>query len=225
MDIKNVIEMVQNYFKDGTALKNYEVIGVIPNNSSAFSEDNYLYRVLAKYVGENEYKTNTYAVWTSFNTSSNSMNYGHYDMSYKKAYELFSKGVIEPDVGVSTERLVELGKTLAEEIDGMIADPEDSYKLFKRLGLTEEELELFGIKKPKRYKKVNVEVTLKFPVVMEMDDDENYISDIEDYASDFIDNNGIDYYYCDADVIREDMTAVEAKNTCEDCFGYDDIEV
>lgn len=83
--MKNILEMVIDYFKANDL--RYEPISVRPCSSN--ENDDYLYCVLAKYIGNADFKKNTYAVWTCFNTSTNIMNYGHYDMSYKEAYRLF----------------------------------------------------------------------------------------------------------------------------------------
>lgn len=217
MNMMNVTTMVADYFEREEGLKNYEPIAVIPNGT-----DEYLYRVLGKYIEDCPFKKkNSYAVWMSFNTSTGSMNNGHYDMSYENAYELFATGKNESDVGISTERLVELGKTLADEVDSVVGDPEESYQLFKSLGLTEEELELFEIKKPKRYKKVDVEIVLKFPVIMEENEEEQYFG-YEDYAREYIENCGIDTVY--TTLKSEGVSTKDALENYQDCYGIDDIE-
>lgn len=68
---QNVIENINRYFLE--KLPNYEVVKVCPK--SCYEEDSYLYMVAAKK------NTGSYAVWTSWNEHTQSLNYGHYDLA------------------------------------------------------------------------------------------------------------------------------------------------
>ena len=170
----NVFEMVMNYFKENEGVKNYEPVGVIPDNNS---EQDYLYRVIAQYTGDDGWKKGTYAVWTSFNTTTQSLNYGHYDMSYKAAIKLF-KG--EEEKPISWERLSELATKFKDGLE--LDDKEEALKYFtEKCEMTDEELKYFGIEKPKKYKRVKVEVNFDFEMVLPEEADEDY------YASNILD--------------------------------------
>ena len=137
--MSNVLEMVIDYFKESD-LK-YEPISVRPY--SEFEGDNYLYCVLAKYIGNADFKQNTYAVWTCFNTSTNSMNYGHYDMSYEDACKFFIDYGKEKQP-ISYGRLSELA-TLFK--DGLLEDDVESAMEYfiETCEMSDVEFEYFGI--------------------------------------------------------------------------------
>lgn len=67
---ESVIINIKKYFQE--KLPNYEVVKV--RKKSCYEEDSYLYMVAAKK------NTGSYAVWTSWNESTKSLNYGHYDL-------------------------------------------------------------------------------------------------------------------------------------------------
>lgn len=68
---QNVIENIHRYFQE--KFPNYEVLEV--RKKSCYEEDSYLYMVAAKK------NTGSYAVWTSWNDSTQSLNHGHYDLA------------------------------------------------------------------------------------------------------------------------------------------------
>ena len=70
-DMKQVRKNVEEYFKKH--LPGYTVLEI--RKKSVFPEDNYLFMVSA--INE---KDGTYAVWTSWNETSQSLNYGHYNL-------------------------------------------------------------------------------------------------------------------------------------------------
>ena len=144
--VSNVLERIIDYF-DTNDLR-YEPISVRPCSSN--EKDNYLYCVLAKYIGDADFKKDTYAVWTCFNTSTNSMNYGHYDMSYEEACKFFidyGKGK-QP---ISYGRLSELA-TLFK--DGLLEDDiESAMEYFSdTCEMSDEEFDYFGLEIPGRFK-------------------------------------------------------------------------
>lgn len=76
-----VYKNVRSYFE--RELKNYEVILV----RQKITED-YLYRVMAQHK-----ITGEYAVWTCWNETTQSLNFGHYDLTKETAIDiLFCKG-------------------------------------------------------------------------------------------------------------------------------------
>lgn len=88
----NVVKIVKDYFKQNLA--NYTPISVC-RYSNAIA-DNYLYMV----IGKN--KNGTYACWSSFNISTESLNFGHYDIELYEDCKNILKGVFyditgEPD--------------------------------------------------------------------------------------------------------------------------------
>ena len=68
---EEVIIHIQEYFKE--KLPNYDVVKV--RRISWHKDDSHLFMVAAKK------KTGSYAVWTSWNESTQSLNYGHYDLA------------------------------------------------------------------------------------------------------------------------------------------------
>lgn len=67
---QKVIENIHRYFLE--KLPNYEVVKV--RQKSCYEEDSFLYIVTAKK------NTGSYAVWTSWNEQTQSLNHGHYDL-------------------------------------------------------------------------------------------------------------------------------------------------
>ena len=72
-----VIEDVKAYFKDH--LPKYAVLKV--RRKSYHPDDSYLYMVSAKK------DDGTYAVWTGWNETTKSLNYGHYDLTSEEDCE------------------------------------------------------------------------------------------------------------------------------------------
>ena len=70
-DMKQARKNVEEYFKKH--LPQYTVLEI--RKKSVFPEDNYLFMVSA--INEQD---GTYAVWTSWNETSQSLNYGHYNL-------------------------------------------------------------------------------------------------------------------------------------------------
>lgn len=82
IDYKTVINSVCDYFKNNQALVNYTPISVCPKSTHPLDE--HMYIVIAK-----ETKSDTYAIWSSWNITTQSLNHGHYQIpSYKKALKL-----------------------------------------------------------------------------------------------------------------------------------------
>ncbi len=82
IDYKTAINSVCDYFKNSQALINYTPINICPKSTHPLDE--HMYIVIAK-----EKKSDTYAVWSCWNTTTQSLNHGHYRIpSYKKALEL-----------------------------------------------------------------------------------------------------------------------------------------
>lgn len=68
---EEVIIHIQEYVQE--KLPNYEVVKV--RRKSWHKDDTHLYMVAAKK------NTGSYAVWTSWNENTQSLNYGHYDLA------------------------------------------------------------------------------------------------------------------------------------------------
>lgn len=86
IDYKTVINSVCDYFKNSQALVNYTPISVWPKSTHPLDE--HMYIVIAK-EKPRLYKSDTYAVWSCWNTTTQSLNHGHYQIpSYKKALKL-----------------------------------------------------------------------------------------------------------------------------------------
>lgn len=69
-EVRNEIEM---YFAEKNSLEYYMVSEV--QRASNHPEDNYLYMVIARKID------GTYSCWTSYNTTTHCLNYGHYGYS------------------------------------------------------------------------------------------------------------------------------------------------
>lgn len=81
--MKNVLDNVKEYFNKH--LPQYEVLNVTPK--SYHPDDSYLYMVSAKHK-----TNNTFAVWTSWNESIQSLNGGIYDLqSEEECEEIFKE--------------------------------------------------------------------------------------------------------------------------------------
>ena len=208
----NVFEMVMNYFKENEGVKYYEPVGVIPDNNS---EQDYLYRVIAQYTGNDSWKKGTYAVWTSFNITTQSLNYGHYDMSYKSAMKLF-KG--EEEKPISWNRLSELATKFKDGLEQ--DDKEEALKYFtEKCEMTDEELKYFGIEKPKKYKRVKVEVNFDFEMVLPEEADEDYyVGSVLDLGSILSDGCG-ERIYTDVKEEGIDTERAERMLNYEDYYG------
>lgn len=83
LDIEvSVVWHIKEYFQ--LKLPQYEVLEV--RRKSVYPEDSYLFMVSA--VKED----GTYAVWTSWNESTQCLNYGHYDLqSHEDCEKVFAK--------------------------------------------------------------------------------------------------------------------------------------
>lgn len=82
-DMKQVRKNVEEYLKKH--LPQYTVLEI--RKKSVFPEDNYLFMVSA--INE---KDGTYAVWTCWNETSQSLNYGHYNLqTLEECEQLFEE--------------------------------------------------------------------------------------------------------------------------------------
>lgn len=79
--LMSISKEIETYFQKH--LSGYEPLSMCPTNTS------YIYRVMAKRK-HNPYPgmMGDYAVWTCWNTTTNSLNCGHYDLSEKTAREI-----------------------------------------------------------------------------------------------------------------------------------------
>lgn len=213
----NVFEMITNYFKDEThGVNGYEPIGFRRKNET----DDYLYVVIARYVGDCAWKKGKYAVWTSFNTSMDggNMNNGNYELSFKDALTVFNGEEVKP---ISWDRLSELATKFKDGLEQ--DDKEEALKYFtEECEMTDEELKYFGIEKPKKYKIVRVEARCTFEMLLPEDVDENdyanYDLDLGEVISDGI---STDVY---TDVRREDILREEAERIKDEYYGDIDYE-
>ena len=84
----NVIENVEKYLKEN--LPNYELVKVL--RRSNHPADNYLYMVIAKKELTPEQKSygfGQYTVWSCWNETTQSLNFGHYNIETENdAFEL-----------------------------------------------------------------------------------------------------------------------------------------
>lgn len=197
----NVFEMVVNYFKDEThGVNGYEPIGFRKKNET----DDYLYVVIARYIGECNWKKGTYAVWTSFNTSMDggNMNNGHYELSFKDALTVFNGEKVRP---ISWDRLSELATKFKDKLEQ--DDREEALRYFtEECEMTDEELKYFGIEKPKKYKKVRMEYSGSFDVLIPEDVDEGSYAKMFSLA-DVVDNVETNMY---TDIREEEIGAERA---------------
>lgn len=129
---EEVKENVKKYFKEN--LQNYEVIAVghVP------TEKNFIYRVLAK-KKVNPYPDHMgdYSVWTCWNETTKSLNWGHYDLIEETAINMFMN-----DGSISKDRLIELASKAIDYVK------EDEYlleELVRELDMSEYEMEFFGV--------------------------------------------------------------------------------
>lgn len=78
----DVVDSIRDYFKNNLA--NYELVTACRKSNN--QEDDYLYMVVAK---KND---NDYACWTSWNSTTDSLNYGHYSLpDLKTCYEILAQ--------------------------------------------------------------------------------------------------------------------------------------
>lgn len=208
----NVFEMITNYFKDGNhGVSGYEPIGFRRKNET----DDYLYVVIARYIGECEWKKGTYAVWASFNTSMDggSMNHGHCELSFENALTVFNGEEIKP---ISWERMSELATKFKDGLE--LDDNEEALKYFtEECEMTDKELEYFGIEKPKKYKRVKVEVNFDFEIVLPEEADEDY------YAGSVLDLGGVLSDGCGENIytdVKEENISEERAGRMIDYEGY-----
>lgn len=81
ISLKEVIQHINDYLKEH--LPKYTVFEI--RRQSYAPDDDYLYMVAAKH------QNGTYAVWTSWNESTKSLNHGHYDLpDMKSCLEIMS---------------------------------------------------------------------------------------------------------------------------------------
>lgn len=131
---ESVRKNVSKYFAESNSLKNYEPIAV--GHSEGNSD--YIYVVIGR---RNDGK---WAVWTSWNERTQSLNYGHYDMTEKQATELFLDINSMYDERPTENRLSEIASKC---IDGLLEDDRETALEYLRdeVELTEEECEYFGV--------------------------------------------------------------------------------
>lgn len=80
---QSVVEHVSNYFTDkNNSLTAYELVDVV--HKSNHPEDDYLYMVVAK-------KGDEYAVWTSWNDTMQSLNFGHYGLAKESVEDVLNE--------------------------------------------------------------------------------------------------------------------------------------
>ena len=130
---EQVRKNVDKYFAESNGLTNYEPIAV----GQVKGEDSYIYVVLARQI-----RGGKWAVWTCWNESTKSLNFGHYDLPEWAAMRLF----LDPYHGnrPTEDRLSEIA---TQCISGLREDDEEQALIFLRdeVELTEEECEYFGV--------------------------------------------------------------------------------
>lgn len=73
-----VYENVRSYFEAGNGVQNYDLLEVVHKLG-----ENNIYRVMAQHK-----KTKEYTVWTCWNETTQSMNFGHYNLTKKIAKDI-----------------------------------------------------------------------------------------------------------------------------------------
>lgn len=134
---EQVRKNVDKYFAEGHGLANYEPIAV--GQYRGHGEAEYIYVVLARQL-----RGGKWAVWTSWNESTQSLNFGHYDLTEQQAMRLFMNTEILHSQRPTEDRLSEIATKC---IDGLIEDDEEQALIYLRdeVELTEEECEYFGV--------------------------------------------------------------------------------
>nr|DAX14581.1 MAG TPA: Large polyvalent protein associated domain 24 [Bacteriophage sp.] len=78
-----IYKNVRSYFSAGHGVENYNLVSVRQKLT-----ETYIYRVMAQHK-----ITGEYAVWTCWNETTQSLNFGHYDLTKETAIDiLFCKG-------------------------------------------------------------------------------------------------------------------------------------
>ena len=134
---EQVRKNVDKYFAESNGLINYEPIAVGQYRGQYEAE--YIYIVLARQI-----RGGKWAVWTSWNESTQSLNFGHYDMTEQQAMKLFMNTDSLHSQRPTEDRLSEIA---SQCIDGLRLDDEEQALIFLRdeVELTEEECEYFGV--------------------------------------------------------------------------------
>ena len=134
---ESVRKNVDKYFAEGHGLTNYEPIAVGQHRGKGEAE--YIYVVLARQIRGGEW-----AVWTCWNESTQSLNYGHYNLTEQQAMRLFMDTDSLYSKRPTEDRLSEIASSC---IDGLMLDDEEQALIYLRdtVELTKEECEYFGI--------------------------------------------------------------------------------
>ena len=135
---EHVRKNVDEYFAEGHGLANYEPIAVGQHRGNGEAE--YLYVVLARQI-----RGGKWAVWTSWNESTQSLNFGHYDLTEQQAMRLFMNTEILHSPRPTEDRFADIAD---ECIRALLIEADNAHALrFLRdkVELTEEECEYFGV--------------------------------------------------------------------------------
>lgn len=130
-----VYKNVRSYFSAGHGVENYNLVSVRQKLT-----ETYIYRVMARHK-----TTGKYAVWTCWNETTQSLNFGHYNLSLEDAMNiLYCKG--EWGLLINQLRMAEIAEVLTSRISEY--DPDFAREvLIDELDMEDEELDYFGISK------------------------------------------------------------------------------
>lgn len=134
---ESVRKNVDKYFEEGHGLNNYKPIAV--GQYRGRGEADYIYLVLGRQI-----RGGKWAVWTCWNETTQSLNYGHYDLTEQQAMKLFMNTESLYSQRPTEDRLSEIATKC---IDGLLEDDEEQALIYLRdeVELTEEECEYFGV--------------------------------------------------------------------------------
>lgn len=135
---QEVYEHVRCYFEKYNSLRKCKIVNIC----QMFKGD-FIYRVLAYNP-----VSKTYIVWTSWNESIQSLNYGHYNCTADAAMRIFLNigEFVETPCIISSMRMREIAEVTIDRICNN--DPELAKEIIiDDLDMTDDELEYFGIDK------------------------------------------------------------------------------
>ena len=132
---EQVRKNVDKYFAEGHGLANYEPIAV----GRTLGNDGYLYVVLGRQI-----RGSKWAVWTCWNESTQSLNYGHYDMFEDEAMRLFLNTDSLFDKRPVEDRLDEIATKCIHQL--LEEDYDDAMEFLRdEIDLSEDECEYFEV--------------------------------------------------------------------------------
>ena len=135
---ESVRKNVDRYFASNNGLNNYEPIAV--GQYRGEGEGKYIYLVLGRQI-----RGGKWAVWTCWNEITQSLNFGHYDLTEQQAMKLFMDTESLYSQRPTEDRLADIAD---ECIRALLVEADNAHALrFLRdkVELTEEECEYYGV--------------------------------------------------------------------------------